>query len=292
MILNGMEAFVLRELAEDVFVESEFEGGNCGLIRTERGALLVDTPMLPPDARQWQLTLIQMGVSEFYGIVNTDFHPEHMLGDVFFMPTRTFGHEQAEKPIAKFRSTGLERLAEEYRDRDPVLADELAHLRVISPEISVEDRLTLHLGDREVQVLYLKGHTPASLGVYLPKERILFAGDNVVNNEHPEMVDADTLGWLRTLKQLQAMDIDVIVPGKGDLCGKEVLAPLHDYIVEMRRRVVQLFKEGSSRRETVEKIGMLDYYPVSEEELADVKLRKRHSVERVYTEVRIAIRNR
>ncbi|MBC7237307.1 MAG: MBL fold metallo-hydrolase [Chloroflexi bacterium] len=283
---------MLRELAEGVFVEDGFEGGNNGLILTRRGALLVDTPMLPPEARQWQLKLMQMGIGDIYGIVNTDYHPEHFWGNAFFMPTRTFGNEQADRPIAKYRDSAMEKLAEEYRAHDPVLAQELAQLKIIPPEISVNDQVTLYMGDRQVQILHLSGHTPASLGVYLPELKILFAGDNVVNNEHPEMYDADTLGWLRTLKKLQAMDIDVIVPGRGEPCGKEALQPLYNYIVEMRRRVVQLFKEGASRRETVEKVGMLDFFPVPEEQLAEVKMRKRHSIERVYTEVRISIRNR
>jgi len=281
---------VLKELADGVYIEDSFEGGNVGLILTGRGAILVDTPMLPPQARQWQATLERMGAEKVYGIVNTDYHPEHFLGNHFFMPTRVFGHELALKPLSKYKNL-LEQLANLYREKDPLLAEELAQVAIHPPEIYVEDRVTLYLG-RKVEVLYLEGHTPASLGVYLPKERILFAGDNITNNEHPSMYQANSEAWLRTLKRIEEMDVDIIVPGVGNPCSKDVISPLYDYIAEMRRRVNEMFEAGASRRECVEKVGMLDWFPIPEGQSSLVKRRRRENVERVYTEIRLAHRKR
>lgn len=283
---------MLRELAEGVYYEDEFEGGNVGLIVSDKGGVLVDTPMLPTDARRWQLTLMQMGVDPVYAVVNTDYHPEHFLGNHFYMPTRTFGNEASEKPISKYESSTLEQIANRYKDRDPALAEEILRIEIHPPELNVHDRVTLHLGNRKAQVLFLPGHTPASLGLYLPEERILFAGDNIVNNEHPVMRDASSKEWLDTLKKIEAMDIDVIVPGVGDPCGKEVIPPLYDYIVEMRYRSAKYWHAGSSRRETVDKVGMLDWYPVPEDQATRIKRRRRESVEQVYTEIRVANRRR
>ena len=263
-----------------------------GLIRTERGGLLIDTPMLPPDARQWQLQLIQMGVDHIYGIVNTDYHPEHFLGNAVFMPTRTFGNDLSAKPVAKYQTSTLEHLASAYRDNDPMLASEILHTPIYSPELSVSDRVTLHLGDRHIDLLYLEGHTPASLGIYLPEERILFAGDNIANNEHPTLYQASVLAWLRTLRRIENMDLDLIVPGVGETCGKETIDPIYRYIAEMWRRVLRLFLKGASRRECVDKVGMLDFFDYPEDQQSLIKRRRRESVERVYTEIRVALRKK
>lgn len=281
-----------RELAHGVYVETGYEGGNVGLILTRRGALLVDTPMLPPDGRRWLLAMRGLGVESVYGIVNTDYHPEHFLGNALFMPAVTFGHELAARPIARYETSTLEQVSSLYREEDPALADEIARIEIHSPELRVDDRLTLHLGGRRVEVMYLNGHTPASLGVYLPEERVLFAGDNIVNNEHPAMYQANSLAWLDTLERIREMDVETIVPGTGQPCGVEVIGPLADYIVEMRRRVEELFERGASRRECVEKVGMLEYFPVPEAQAVRVRQRRRESVERVYTEIRLAHRGR
>jgi len=283
---------VLNEIAKGVYVEDRFEGGNVGLIRTERGGLLIDTPMLPPEARQWQLQLMQMGVAHVYGIVNTDYHPEHFIGNAIFMPIRTFGNDLSAKPIAKYQTSTLEQVANAYRNRDPILAADILHTQIYPPEISVSDRVTLHLGDRHVDLLYLEGHTPASLGVYLPEERILFAGDNIVNNEHPTLYQANNLAWLKTLRDIKDMDVDLLVPGVGEVCDKDVIDPTYGYIAEMWRRVLRLFLKGASRRECVDKVGMLDFFDYPEDQQSLIKRRRRESVERVYTEIRVSLRKK
>ena len=282
----------MNEIAEGVYVERCDDGVNCGLILTARGPVIVDTPMLPTHARRWQVEMQAMGVDQPYAIINTDYHIEHCMGNAAFAPVRIIGHEESEKPFSRYDEAALEKVAERYRSQDPTLANEIVSLRFPRPQISVSDRLTLHLGSREIQVLYLEGHTPASLGVYLPKERILFAGDTITNNEHPDAQQANSLAWLETLKRIKEMDIDLIVPGVGDPCGKEVVDPLYEYLAEMRRRILESFKQGASRRECVEKVGMLEYFPVPKGQESEVKLRRRHSIERMYTEIRVALRRR
>lgn len=283
---------MLSELAPGVYVEMGFEGGNVGLIMTERGAILIDTPMLPDQASEWQIALRQLGAEPYYAIINTDYHPERMMGNGFFMPTRVFGHELSLKPIAKYEDSLLGQFSERYEDDHPDLAQEILHMHIIGPEIAVGDGVTLYLGDRRVEVLHLDGHTPASLGIYLPQERILFAGDNITYNEHPALFQANSLAWLATLDRIKALDIEVIVPGSGAPCGKEAIEPLQVYITEMRARVRELFQKGASRRECVEKVGMLEFFPIPWEQEALIKRRRRESIEHVYTEVRMAMRKR
>lgn len=283
---------MLRELAHGVFVETLYTGGNVGLVLNERGAMLIDTPMLPGEGRLWQQALRDLGVTSFYGIVNTDPHPEHFLGNAVFWPIRILGHELTVRQVARYKASSLEELANLYRERDPELADELAQIDIHGPELCIEDRLTLYLGDRHVQVLHLNGHTPASLGVYLPAERVLFAGDNVVNNEYPVMSQANSAAWLETLASIRTMNVEVIVPGSGEPCDKEALEPLALYIAELRERVSELFRAGASRRECVEKAVLLERFPIPEAQAALVKRRKRENVERVYAEIRTAERRR
>jgi cyclase len=277
----------MNEIAHNVYVEDAYEGGNVGAIMSARGAVLVDTPMLPPDARAWRQTLVEHGAVAIYGIVNTDYHLERMLGNAQFAPVRTWGHEAAAKPIAKYNATTIEQLLGAYRTRASSLTEELAGMEAALPELSVDDRVTLHLGDRLVEILFLEGHTPGSLGVYLPEERILFAGDNITCDEEPVMSQANTLAWIRTLQRIGGMSVDVIVPGTGESCGKEALTPMIEHISEMRAKVEVMFRRGSSRREVVEKVEIEERFPVPDEQSARLKRRRRENLERVYTEIRL-----
>ncbi len=280
---------MLTELGRGVYVEDKYEGGNVGLVRSERGAILVDTPMLPPDARQWRAELEMLGVESLYGIVNTDYHPENMLGNSAFASVRTFGHELSTKPISKLNTRGLEQLAAAYRQSDALLADEIVESELRLPNIAVDDRVTLHLGDRVVVVLFLEGHTPASLGVYLPDEDLLFAADTVSNGEEPIMYEANTLAWIGSLQRLKAMGIGRVVPAVGPVCGSEALEPMIEHMSEMRARVEDRFRSGASRRECVDKVRIAERFDSPGAPIRG-KRRRRANIERVYTEVRVSER--
>ncbi|HUS81315.1 MAG TPA: MBL fold metallo-hydrolase [Armatimonadota bacterium] len=283
---------MLEEIARGVYVQDDFEGGNVGVIVAGDRALLVDTPMLPPDARRWRQTVESLGAASIYGIVNTDYHPENVLGNAAFRPVRTWGHESAAKPIAKYNLSGREQLGAAYRARSQALADEIAATELALPEIEVDDRMVLYLGGRRIVIYYMEGHTPSSLGVYLPDEQILLAGENVTNGAEPVMFQANTLPWLATLQRIKGMRVDRIVPGEGAMCGKEALDPLIAHITDLRERTLEFFRRGASRRETVEKIEIPERFAAPDEQSVRAKRRRRENLERVYTEIRISERKK
>lgn len=283
---------MLIELAAGVYYENGYEGGNVGLVNTALGGLLVDSPPLPHQTRDWQARLASLSPQRLLGLVNTDWHLERMLGNIVFGTVRTFGHESSARPISKYSPTVLDQFAGRFRELPPGVAAEIIQSSLRVPEISVQDRLAIHAPDREIHLLHLEGHTPGSLGVFLPAERILFAGDTVTNLEPPALALANSLAWLETLDRIEVMEIDIIVPGNGEPCGKEAIAPMRSYIADMRRLTQELFDTGASRRECVEKIDLPEYYPIPKGQEARLKRRRRESVERVYTEIRLAQRRR
>ncbi len=83
------------------------------------------------------------------------------------------------------------------------------------PNVTLSDNLTLHRGDREIQLMFLgKGHTGGDVIVYLPAEKILITGDLLLEGM-PFMGDAFPPDWIETLERLKALDFDTVVPGHG-----------------------------------------------------------------------------
>ena len=44
---------MLREIADRVFVELDYEGANVGCILTDAGAIVIDSPVIPGEAQHW-----------------------------------------------------------------------------------------------------------------------------------------------------------------------------------------------------------------------------------------------
>jgi glyoxylase-like metal-dependent hydrolase (beta-lactamase superfamily II) len=84
------------------------------------------------------------------------------------------------------------------------------------PTHSFHRRMTLWLGEREAQVIHAgRSHTAGDTVVWMPKERVLFAGDIVEFGATPYCGDAHFADWASTLAVLRQLGPERMVPGRG-----------------------------------------------------------------------------
>ena len=84
------------------------------------------------------------------------------------------------------------------------------------PQVTFNKQMTLWLGEREVQILHIgRSHTAGDTVVWLPKERVLFAGDAVEFGATPYCGDAHFTDWPATLDAIRALKPEKLAPGRG-----------------------------------------------------------------------------
>jgi len=84
------------------------------------------------------------------------------------------------------------------------------------PHVTFHQHMTLWLGRREVQIIHVgRSHTAGDTVVWLPKERVLFAGDTVEFGATPYCGDAHFADWPATLARVAAFGAEALVPGRG-----------------------------------------------------------------------------
>jgi glyoxylase-like metal-dependent hydrolase (beta-lactamase superfamily II) len=274
----------MREIAKGVYFENSYHSGNVGFAVTREGAVLVDAPMLPKDAWDW---LKKIGSATKQGIaflINTDYQVERVLGNCFF-PTATIAHQLAWGEMLRYDEAFLQRHVSHYKEREQNIAFDLTKARIVLPELTLTSDMTLYKGERVFRLIHVGGHTPASIVVHLPKEKVLFTGDVVVYGQHPSLSQANSARWLQALELIRSMeDVDIIVPGRGDLCDPSATKVLSDYITQMRERVYEYYSNGYTRRETVDRVKMQDFFDIPRGQREEIERRIRGSVERVYDE--------
>jgi len=275
----------MREIAEGVHFENAYISGNVGCILTGEGAILVDSPMLPRDAWDWLRKIASKTKQGVAMLINTDYHVEHVLGNCFFPPTVTVAHQAAWIEMQRYDEAYLQRYMSHHKHYQEAIQSDLTKTRVVLPELAMTADMTIHKGHRVLRILHVGGHTPASIMVHLPQERILFAGDVVVAGEHPSLSSADTMKWLHALEVIRDMeDVEIIVPGRGEPCDPSATEILSEYISQIRERVHEYYSGGYTRRETVDKVKMEDFFGVPPDARTEIERRIRGSVERVYDE--------
>ena len=274
----------MQELAPGVYVKLDFEGANVGCILTDAGAIVVDTPLIPADGKAWVNEVSKVTDKVLY-VFNTDHHRAHIVGNQYF-DAPVIAHETAWKEMANYKETFIERTKNIFK-RQPEITAQFDEVKIKKPEITFTGRLMVNKGGREIHFIHLGGHTPATSGIWLPDERILFSGDVVVVGEHPSLGQSNSKEWLEVLTRLRKMSLTAIVPGHGPLCNVEATAPVSEYIRAMRTKVRSQYRSGRTKSEAAVIISqMIDYFPYRPDDRSFVEKRIRAGVSRVYDEMK------
>ncbi|MCB0213114.1 MAG: MBL fold metallo-hydrolase [Anaerolineae bacterium] len=275
---------MLQEIAKNVFVEQDYEGSNVGCVITDAGAVVIDTPMVPEEARHWAKTVSELSDRVLY-VFNTDHHRTHILGNQYF-DAPIMAHEAAWKEMANYKDTFIERTKNLFKKRSDV-QKQLEKTHIVKPELAFTGRLIMYKGNREIHFVHFGGHTPATSGVFLPKERILFTGDLLVVNEHPALGQCNSEEWLAQLRWLRRQEFEAIVPGHGPLCEVEDSEPVSEYIRALRSKVRSQYKSGRTKAEAAVVISqMIDFFTYRPGEKSLIEKRIRAGVSRVYDEMK------
>ena len=127
--------------------------------------------------------------------------------------------------------------------------DAMRGTAMFKPDIVFTDPLGIDaaaLIGRPIQVLYY-GHSsgPGDIAVYDPRTRTLFAGGLLDAQRIPDVFDSDLPRWGEALRTLQALPIEVIVPGHGPPGSKRIITDVERYLDQLTTRARALLKSGA-----------------------------------------------
>src|SRR5215831_15264962 len=136
---------------------------------------------------------------------------------------------------------------------------------IVVPDEVVDDKRTLKLGGTELELSYVgRNHSDNSLVMRLPKEKLLFAVDFIpieaVNFRN--MPDSWPIEWEDSLKKVEAMDWDRLIPGhpyKGRLGTKQDVKNLLTFMQELSAEVKQAADQGMCTDNAMKEVKLEKY---------------------------------
>jgi cyclase len=261
-------------------------GSNSAVIVNRDDVLIVDSHISPESARVMMQELKAITDKPVRFLINTHFHYDHTNGNqVFAQPVDIIGHEFTrrkltgdilEKGMFADLVKGMPKQLDDLKARataegDPAaktrldqqlrvqqaFAEHLNELKVTPPNVTVDDRLTLFRGDREIRLLYLgRGHTGGDLVVYLPAERLLCTGDLLVNGI-ANLVDGYVDEWPDALDKLKPLDFVDVIPGHGEpFTGKERIDWFQAYLRDLWKQGTALHGQKVPAADAAKRIDM------------------------------------
>jgi cyclase len=177
--------------------------------------------------------------------VNTHHHKDHTGGDRYFaaLGATFIVHEKAFSEIRHLLTW-----------TKGETGDTLSRLGITPTIKKISRRISYGGPKRPVQVISLgrPAHSAGDLIVYLPKQRVLFAGDLVSNRAVPWLLDPamNVGGWLKSVDSLltPAFKIETLVPGHGVIgkTAQEAVQFTDHYLRDARDKATKVAGWGTS----------------------------------------------
>ncbi|HKB65390.1 MAG TPA: MBL fold metallo-hydrolase [Pyrinomonadaceae bacterium] len=275
--------------------------GNSVFIINDDDVVVVDTTLTPGTAKEELAALRKLTSKPVKYIINTHWHDDHIMGnqvyrDAFpgvefiahaatrdYLPTTGLRNrklamsEQGYPGFIAFLKKQLQdnqsvlgglmddeeratyasdiKIAERYMAENP-------GVEIVLPTITLTDRLTLHRGNRIIDIRYLgRGHTSGDLVINLPKEGILIAGDLVIwpvpYVGNPQSHPGD---WGATLEKLMGLNPTVIVPGHGPvLHDNSYLKLMTRLFASMKQQVAAAVARGETLEQARKSVNLDEF---------------------------------
>jgi glyoxylase-like metal-dependent hydrolase (beta-lactamase superfamily II) len=266
-------------------------GSNSAVIVNRDDVLIVDSHISPESGRAMLQELKAITDKPVRFLIDTHFHYDHTNGNQAFPPgVDIIGHEFTrrkltgdilEKGMFADLLKGIPKQLEDLKARAAAEADaaakarlnqqvtvqtafanSLKDLKVTPPNVTLDDRMTLFRGDREIRLLYLgHGHTGGDVVVYLPKERVLCSGDLLVNGI-ANLIDGYVNEWPDALEKLKAIDFVDVIPGHGEpFKGKERADWFQAYLRDLWQQATTLHDQKVPAADAARRIDMTAHKP-------------------------------
>jgi glyoxylase-like metal-dependent hydrolase (beta-lactamase superfamily II) len=174
-------------------------------------------------------------------VVNTHYHLDHTGGNAVFA-------KEGATILGQRNLRGWLRTENlKFFGATPKPEDKARVEALVLPDETYTDAVDIYLGPRKVEVRYMLGHTGGDSVVFVPDANVVFAGDLIWQKHLPNLVDATTDAWVKTLEMLLAdHPTATFVSGHGDVATAADVRDFHDYLVALREAVAKAQAAGKS----------------------------------------------
>lgn len=228
---------------------------NTCYVKTSDSYVLVDSGPSYQYAKQAYAVMSEIDKLPVKTVINTHDHDDHWLGNSFY------------KDTFKAEIIGPQCINDNYKEGDKTRmfnvlpANAIAGTKIIPVDKVPTKTLSLTIGGEifEIVPIGTKAHTDEDFFVYMPKRKVLFAGDLAMNGRITSNRHGSLLGQLKAIEMMRSKDYEVFVPGHGVDTTKTGMDDAEKYFTLLHERVLKALEDDVELSELSKVITMSEF---------------------------------
>ncbi len=254
----GEKKETLEVLAEGVYALTAEGDPNVGAVEGEDFVVAIEARATPRAASDWLEMLREHTDKPIKYLVLTHYHAVRVLGASAFGAESIITSDVTQQLIEE---RGMQDWASEYGRMPRLFREPDGIPGLTRPDLVFNDRMEIPLGgDRGSLILEFcgRGHTAGDIVAWLPKHKVLFAGDLVEAKAALYTGDAFHFDWSSaTLDKVKAYGAEVLIGGRGAVArGREevdaAIEQTRGFLIGMIEKVGEVHKRGGTLKEAFE----------------------------------------
>jgi glyoxylase-like metal-dependent hydrolase (beta-lactamase superfamily II) len=222
-----------------------------GVIVTSEGVVVLDALSNEAMARHERQLIQNTTRQPVRYLISSTFHGNYANGNVAYQDAIRIGHEN-------YKADLIDQMTME--NMPP------AQQAAMLPHLTFRDRMTITLGGKEIQILYIgRGHTRGDAIVFVPQDRIVYLSELFFDGRFPFMNDG-YVDWINTLDIALKLDADIFVPGQGPTSiasnprtSRDALVRARQVLVDFRDNVQREIARGATEDQAVAAVLLPQY---------------------------------
>lgn len=218
----------LHEVADGVYGYIQPDGSwwinNTGLLVGRHAAVSIDTCATEARTRAYRDAVRAATDVPVRTVVTTHHHGDHTHGNYLFREATIVAHTLTREAQLQ---AGI------WRDTPFWTPFDIGGVELEPPSLTFDDAVTLWVDDVRCEVVHVgrPAHTTNDSVVWLPEQRVLFAGDLLFAGGTPFLVMGSVTGAVRVLEDVLApLGARTVVPGHGEISGPELVEEVLGYL--------------------------------------------------------------
>ena len=242
---------------------------NAGLVVDGDESLLIDTlfdlkltgEMLEAMRRAEPRAAASIGT-----LVNTHANGDHCHGNELVEGAEIIASTASAEEMNELPPEAMAAMMKQMRDEPGPLAAFFRHcfgafefegIRHTPPTRTFDGELSIRVGGKRVELIEVgPAHTRGDVLVHVPGDRVVYTGDILFIEGTPIMWAGPVQRWIDACHRIEAMDVDVVVPGHGPITDRRGAAAMRGYLEYVRDEARRRYDAGLPAAEAARDIDL------------------------------------